>query len=943
MGQHHLPPQNDHPFLALGRVLETLREEENADVLLETTLNYLDTEFDYDLIWIGLYDRLDHRLFGKGGIAATANTDFLKQRYNLQPGDLLEQVVIQQRPITVPDIQQEIRAGEWRRIAAQLGIQGTVLFPLRAKDRCFGVILLGSHQWGVSPQPEDSAHLSMVFGGLAAALHQIEVNWQQSAIKRPDQPFFQALDELSHLPKVIQRLDKLVLMAQNFITPTRTSIYWYNPQQRYFWHRVGNRQPLRSVVGLRHSQAGLTVAEARDFYQVLTRGELVMIGSSRSQLNTETTEHILNRLRTRSLMAAPIQFQGQLLGFLSVEDEEPRIWERAERNYILAAAQLVALVVSSEELETQLQLRKKDSELVTTIAQTIACSSTPEAALVSCGKLMCQHLNTERLFILQAEQSGQFQVVFSQQPSNRRPCLSPLPPLDKEDQQWLSGRQKIVAVEDLEADGLLLSWRETLTQLNVRSLLIESLSDPEHYPQYPGFLFIIGHDSPRTWNLHEQDLVQTVAQLIHLLLTLSGDLDNAKRSVLAHQTLQSGLAMLNSAAKDPVRFERAWVNYVAQLLECPLVALLTWTPKIAWATVTTAVVADSRFALPPDLTIPVATNPLIQEALASPHFCCCLVKDLPDSVRQWFNSLDIGQVLVMALHQGTTPATGLILIADHENRIWSERLLSVLEILNQQFARLRYERYYLIQQTQEREDLQALNWYKHRCLEKLYQSVQETTNALIAVDTHIIHPDQGTQKLPNSDLKQMRRQQLLHQLTGFLSGVNPIIEQEQWQLKTNLSPIKLASLLKRTLRQVEPFYHQHQLVLNMHNVTQFTIYGDSLKLECILLELLTTIGLHSRPGLWIHLWCCPLRAEVKSSLQLTSSYPLLELLISENSSLDECQQALTASPRNSLSSLNLKICQQILQSWGGDLLFYQTPVSQYLLRLLLPLEPNYPR
>jgi len=329
---------------------------------------------------------------------------------------------------------------------------------------------------------------------------------------------------------------------------------------------------------------------------------------------------------------------------------------------------------------------------------------------------------------------------------------------------------------------------------------------------------LIGHESPRTWNSNERDFVKTVAQLIHLRLTLSGELDNAKRSFLAHQTLQSGLSMLNSAPKDPVRFERAWINYVAKLLESPLVALLTWTPQIAWATVSTVAVTDSRLALPPDLTISVATNPVIHEALATPHFCCFLVKDLPDSIRQWFKSPDIGQILVIALHQDTTSATGLILIADHQERTWSEGLLSVLEILTQQFTDLRDYRYRLMQQTQERENLQALNWYKHRCLEKLYQSVQEMNNALLSLDTQTYSPAEATQQITNSALQKMRRQQLLHKLEAVLAGVTPILKQEQWQLRTTLRPIKLATLLKRSLRQVEPFYHQRQLVLNMHNV-----------------------------------------------------------------------------------------------------------------------------
>src|SRR4028118_277423 len=224
MGQEHLQPDNEDKLVALGRALQTLREEENTDVLIETTLDYLASEFNYRLIWIGLYDRLEHRLFGKGGITPTGDTKFLKQWFNLNPGDLLEQVVIQQRPVGVPDLRQEVRAGDWCHAAQEFGIQGTLLFPLRCKDRCFGVALLGSHLWGVSARPAEKALLSLLLGGLAAALYQIEVDWQRSAIKRPEQPLFQVLDELMQVPTLVQRLETVVTMTQQFVAPTRTNL-----------------------------------------------------------------------------------------------------------------------------------------------------------------------------------------------------------------------------------------------------------------------------------------------------------------------------------------------------------------------------------------------------------------------------------------------------------------------------------------------------------------------------------------------------------------------------------------------------------------------------------------------------------------------------------------------------------------------------------------------
>jgi len=71
----------------------------------------------------------------------------------------------------------------------------------------------------------------------------------------------------------------------------------------------------------------------------------------------------------------------------------------------------------------------------------------------------------------------------------------------------------------------------------------------------------------------------------------------------------------------------------------------------------------------------------------------------------------------------------------------------------------------------------------------------------------------------------------------------------------------------------------------------------------------------------------------------------VELLIAESELLNNDRQSLTSSPPKPPPSLNLKICQELLRSWGGDLQFYQLQgVSgadqkeyRYSSRLLLPL------
>ena len=77
MRQHQKFTPAEQQFVSLGRILQILREEDNAEVLIEKTISYLKEQFDYSLIWIALYDRLNHILFGKGGTTPDSENIYL--------------------------------------------------------------------------------------------------------------------------------------------------------------------------------------------------------------------------------------------------------------------------------------------------------------------------------------------------------------------------------------------------------------------------------------------------------------------------------------------------------------------------------------------------------------------------------------------------------------------------------------------------------------------------------------------------------------------------------------------------------------------------------------------------------------------------------------------------------------------------------------------------
>ena len=100
----------------------------------------------------------------------------------------------------------------------------------------------------------------------------LDVEQQRQQIKRPDQPLFNLLNKLRSLPTLQKRLEAIVDETHRFIKPSRTNIFWYEPQERYFWKRHGTRS-----VDL-PSDLKLPVQTVNGFYQTLTADQLVTVG-----------------------------------------------------------------------------------------------------------------------------------------------------------------------------------------------------------------------------------------------------------------------------------------------------------------------------------------------------------------------------------------------------------------------------------------------------------------------------------------------------------------------------------------------------------------------------------------------------------------------------------------------------------------------------------------
>jgi GAF domain-containing protein len=917
MGLQKEPSHYERQLVALGRTLQALREGDSPDALIETILSYLRTEFDYSLIWIGLYERVDHRLLGKGGVTPNGDMPILKQKITLNPGDLLEQVVIQQRPVGVPDLREESRAGEWRKAAQKLSIQGTIIFPIRYKDQCFGVTLLGSSLWGISPHSEEKARLSTVLGELAASLYQLEQDHQRQLAKRPAEPLLSLLARLRSLPTLAQRLAAIVDETQRFIGADRTNIYWFEPQRRYFWCRVGTSD----LKGDSKTQiTGITAQEVNSFYQALAADQLVSIGEAHSSLKADITGRLMQQIGARSLMAAPIMFHQELLGFLAVEGREARIWSEEEKHYVQGAAHLVALTSPLEEMEDTIQQVRQDHDFTTEVSHAIHSDEDWNTTLAKVAEKLCLRLGVERFVLMLYDSTlEKFEICYQVQPGQRRPLGSHLDSLNGVDWQMLERSSDAVGIENLEEDLKLMAWRQVFLDAGMRSLLVcnTSIGHP-----LEGVL-VVGHETARSWSRSERELLRTVSQQLGIILHQWQLQRQTEQQKKLNHTIQWGLTSMQQL-HDLEALERSALQYISQVLQVPLVTLLVWEPGRQEARIVASVVEDSKFSLTTDLPIPVHRDGVIFAALQADGVFPLTIDDVPVESRQWLSGSAIGQLLVLALR--TAPEhmpTGVILVADQMARYWHDRQLESLNMLGMQLA---WSRRYLMlvdELASQREALNRLNWYKNRRLEEFYRTLGLSVKRL----NELSHQKDA--------LASMRFHQILRYLGNMVTNMAPVLRHEQWQMHLENETTPLASLLKRSIERVDHLIKQRQLWSQVHNEHSLHIGGDIPKIEFVLHELLVAACHRAPPRSRLDVWCRPLDTRWLE-LSITDN-GVVEPRVIEELQIGRPADLLAPSTLDQPPGLHLAICQTLMEQLGGEFNLFQLEDGRILSRLVLPI------
>lgn len=917
--QPHESP-HDQKLVSLSRVLKAIRAAQTAPDALALALAYFHQEFDFEVAWLGLYDPIRHRLLTQG-CHSPSTMRFTRTAMALTASDLMEQAVVHQRPIMVPDLQNETRAGDWGAIAKQYALQSAIIYPIKRQERCFGVLVLASPRWGLTASLAQRSHLSIVTGALAEVLHHFDAEQQRQQAKRLEQPLLTLLGRLGTQPDVDSQLRDVVRETQRFVEPTRTRIFWFEPRGNYFWQR----QPLPSQTTPGHSEDHafkLPVEEVRGFYQALCSQQLVVVGESQGAMNALVSERLMQQLQAQALMAAPVVVGTDVIGFLAVEQSTSRLWQEAEKQFLMGMAQLLGLALPTATHQEALRHSQIEQYLTAGVIQGIHNDRDWRYALQTCFGQLRDRLGIQQFFVLMFNHDRKvYELCFHGTAQRSLTPANLWRSLDDVDWHMLERSTAPVVIDNLSHDLKLMAWRPQLLELGVQSVMAVNVA-PGHAPEG---VVVVSDRLSRQWTTAEQSLFLAVGRQIGVIIhqwQLQRQLDQQQDT---YDTIEWGLRALHQNL-EVERLEHLTLQHTLQLLQSSTALLITWPLGSPDGEVTQVISQDNSVGIKDKTPIPLATDAILSWALQSQDLLTLPADDLPPDTQAWLQTPPGSRLLVKALR--TAPGhevTGVVVLVAAAQQRWGKHQIIQANLLLNQLAWSRRHLHLAALLTQQRQDLEHLNWYKHHCLESTYRDLSKLIQEFTLAQER------------DATLRQGQGRYLVTRLQSMVDEAAAMLERERWQLHPDVKAVPLISLLNRVIERVTPVLEQRQLWSKVHNDNNVVLLGDGPKLEMILYDVLLAACQRSPVGGRLDIWCRVLNLD------------WLELSITDNG---HCPAALlkelkAAAPTDILApslldeppGLHLTICQTLLDQLGGEVSFSRLEDGRIHSRLLLPLAP----
>ena len=930
----------ESPFVTLDSVLRQMRDCNAPEDLVRLSIEYLSSAFEAPLVWIAFYDAESHQLVGQGGATIAPNCSLLQETLVLEPGQILEQVVIEQRTIAVPDLPQESRMGLWRQESKSLGIVGCLLVPIRFEKDCLGVLMMGSQLWGGTASEEEMAILGILTGQMASCLQVMEEKLRRHQKKQADIPLVALGTAMRNFDTFADRVKAAIAQIKAFVEVKQVRVFWLDRERNEFAVRWSSCQP-PSKPGKSSTVANGPMFTARGLeptFSALVEGQVAIVGeaglSGRLPINART----LKELGCRSVMLVPVLFEGELLGFFSVESEHLRSWSEAEQALVVGSVQFVALASPLEHLETRLDRIESDNLLNTQVAQTIYAQTDWNAALQTIAKQLCSRLDASACLMLQtATHADGYRVRVAYSTERNLPVPPLFRRLSGRDLEDLLCEDMAVAAESYPEDLRLTVWQEEFSRAGVRSILAArttaaKISHKQDLQAIdPEGIVLILHPQPRGWHREDRQLLLLVAQQIGVVFRQMklGEVSTGQAQLL--EQLRASIEDFSQAQTPEELYDLA-TTHLKNMFAVPFAAGISWPANSPSATLQSMQVTEDEYRLP-TANPPIAgeRDALIQWCLQSSEPLMLEAKDLHDSSRLWLQSTKLGQVMAIAIdnRQSIHIPSFLLIVGDNEFRQWQdweqEALVSLRSDLASNLNRLFTQQVLL----HRFEELTELNWYKHRQLATTNQNIGYQLKRLAkGIPDH-------------KDLDEKKLEELLRGLAAVpndLKGVG----REYWQPLGERSAVLSATLIRRVLRRVEPLVQQRKLWPRVHGEATLSISTHPARLEMVLVELIATIAKRSDEGGNLEIWVQGEEKLFAISI-VDSAKPLPQDLLGL---LEELRQQGSEfawlSPLYNIPLLQqspcreLYLCQAAVAKLGGELEIYLAEDGRTVTHLRLP-------
>lgn len=913
-------PNPERRLAALARILKLLRETEDLDRLISSLLENLKEELHYSLLWFGLYERVQHQIVSQGFIAPKPHRS-LKSTFSLAPGDLMEQVVIQQRPLIISDLRVESRIAAWNEMADQFGIQGALIFPVRRRDVCYGLLIMGSEQWGQTISNSDRTFISTTCSALADVLHKREQALQTQQRKDPGVALASLITQLQTIEDRDTQLTAVAQSIFQFVNPDRVRIFWLNPTQFEFWERLTIRaRQSKTTKSYSQDKPGLQipVSEVRGVYQVLSKQQPLVVGEAQSSNAANVPDRFMQLLKASALMVAPIFEHQTFLGFISVESNEARLWSEPGRNYLKTVANLTGLMMPVLSIQEVRQESAQEVELLTGLVRSIQSEADWQNTLDLCGENLCQNLGVQQFMVLLHDlEHGGYQVIFQKRKLPRKRLSTAWPSLDEVDWQMLEDSESAIAINDLTNDLKLLAWRENFEALGLQSILACNIT-PGSAPEG---VVLVASQTPRQWANNEGQLLLQIAQQISLILRQWKLQRQTDQQEDIYSAIQWGLKTLQQTF-ELKKLEESACQHLIDLLDANLVVLVTWAVGDEVAQVNHVISRNIDFDADRHAQISVPTDAIISWSQQTDGPLPVTWEDFPEDTRAWIKGPPTSKFLVVGLKTADKHVpNGVWVIADRGDRRWTSHHFSLVSLLSNQLAWSR-RHLNIVNLLLERQDsLEALNWYKHKRLAEVHRQLEVNLDRL---------SDPITQ---GKGLTAQRQLQLVRQLGKLTGGVNSVLQNEAWELRKHQQTTPLVSLLNRLMERVNTLIQEHQLWAKVHNESNVIISGDLEKIELVLYELMVAACQRSPEHGRLDIWCRPLdRTLMELAITDDGDVPRQLLKDLEHGRPDDI---LVPSLLDVPPGLHFSICKTLMQQVGGEFTLQKLDDGRIMSRIVL--------